>query len=266
MIKEDLTIALLIDTENIESRHMEIVQQRLIALGRITYKRIYGDFSAESKSDKSKKWRDIVNNFALQPMQHYPFTTNKGSCDTRIIIDAMDIMHSGNVNAICIMSSDSDYTGLAKRLKEENIYVIGAGESNTPDSFVTACDEFILVEAKGKKDSKKEQPKETAEKSKKKKQPPVKEAEGKKPSGKGKDAIKTVSIVAKEEIYGFAEVMLSQNGTDSYSLEKLFNKIKQRYPQFELKQYGVKKSYDFFDEKTFKVTRENDTNWVISLK
>ena len=155
MENENYNIALLIDTENVSAKYMEKLEKDLIVLGRVSYKRMYGDFTKKSASG----WRDIVNDFSLTPVQQYSYTAGKNVTDSKMIIDAMDILYSGNVDAICLMTSDSDFTGLAKRLKESNIYVIGAGEKKTPESFVHACDRFFVLDEDGKQEEKEQKKK-----------------------------------------------------------------------------------------------------------
>ena len=150
--------AVLIDTDNVSSKYMGALEEELIALGKVTYRRMYGDFARNG----AEGWRKIVNDYALTPVQQYTYTTGKNATDFRIVIDAMDILYSGNVNAICLLSSDSDFTGLVKRLKEGNIFVIGAGEKKTPQSFVKACDRFFVLQdptAKEESEKKPEQKK-----------------------------------------------------------------------------------------------------------
>ena len=163
MENENFTIALLIDTENVSAKYMGKLEKELILLGRVSYRRMYGDFTKKVAAG----WRDIVNDFSLTPVQQYSYTTGKNVTDSKMIIDAMDILYSGNVNAMCLMSSDSDFTGLAKRLKESNIYVIGAGEKKTPESFVHACDRFFILD-EGEEQPAKSAKKKPAAKSRKK--------------------------------------------------------------------------------------------------
>ena len=132
MTNGNLTIALLIDSENVSAKYMSALDKELILFGKVTYKRMYGDFTGE----ESKAWKTIVNDYSITPVQQFSYTKGKNATDSKMIIDAMDILYSGNINGVCLMSSDSDFTGLAKRLKESNIFVIGAGEKKTPCSFV----------------------------------------------------------------------------------------------------------------------------------
>ena len=128
MTNGNLTIALLIDSENVSAKYMSALDKELILFGKVTYKRMYGDFTGE----ESKAWKTIVNDYSITPVQQFSYTKGKNATDSKMIIDAMDILYSGNINGVCLMSSDSDFTGLAKRLKESNIFVIGAGEKKTP--------------------------------------------------------------------------------------------------------------------------------------
>lgn len=177
MEEKNYTIALLIDSDNVSPKYLSVLMKELIALGRVTYKRMYGDFTSPQKNG----WRDLVNQFSVIPVQQYTYTSGKNVTDSKMIIDAMDILYTGNVDAFCIMSSDSDFTGLAKRLKESNMFVIGAGESKTPASFINACDRFFkldsLIKPKPKRQERQSVPaKETPAKETPAKETPAKEA------------------------------------------------------------------------------------------
>ncbi len=243
------TIALLIDTDNVSAKYMAALEKELIVLGKVTYRRMYGDFARQ----EAEGWRQIVNEYSITPVQQYTYTTGKNATDSRMIIDAMDILYTKNVNAFCILSSDSDFTGLAKRLRESNMFVIGAGERKTPQSFVKACDRFFVLE-----DLLEEEPKpKTPTKAKKQPAhptpPPAVEEETAKP-------------ITKKEVESFAIRLLeSMNGTRC-SLELLINKIYQAYPQFDFKNYKVKKSYEFFSEKKFVITTADNGNIFIALQ
>lgn len=239
------TIALLIDTDNVSPKYMSALDKELIVLGKVTYKRMYGDFAQNS----SEGWRAIVNEFAITPVQQYTYTTGKNATDSKMIIDAMDILYSDNVNSVCIMSSDSDFTGLAKRLKESNIYVIGAGEKKTPSSFVKACDRFFLLEQLVEKDNVQEVVQvavpEDIEKS------------------KNDDSVKPLS---KKEIEKFVEKILDEANGKPCVLAQVVQKIYQAYPQFDYKTYGVNKASKFFSKEKFTITLNKSTGTMISLK
>ncbi len=138
----DTTIALLIDGDNAAPRRLGGILEEVSKQGTITIRRIYGDWTTTGMSG----WKDLLNTNAIQPVQQFAYTKGKNSTDSALIIDAMDILHGGMVDAFCIVSSDSDYTRLATRLREAGIFVMGVGEKKTPDAFVQACERFIYVE------------------------------------------------------------------------------------------------------------------------
>jgi len=137
---ENRTIALLIDSENISQKYFTILMDELNKFGDVTYRRIYGDFT------KANGWRDMLLQFAIEPMQQYSSVAGKNSSDAAMIIDAMDILYKGNVDCICLATSDSDFTKLATRFRNEGYVVIGAGEEKTPSSFRVACHRFLLMD------------------------------------------------------------------------------------------------------------------------
>ncbi|MHB8260803.1 MAG: NYN domain-containing protein [Bacteroidia bacterium] len=135
-------IAILIDGDNAEASIIEEMLNEVSKFGRVTIKRIYADWTNQHMSG----WKNKLNQFAIRPMQKFSYTTGKNSTDSALIIDAMDIMHAKLVEGICIVSSDSDYTGLANRLREEGFFVMGMGKSHTPEAFVKSCENFIYTE------------------------------------------------------------------------------------------------------------------------
>ncbi len=138
----DTTIALLIDGDNAAPRRLAPILEEVSKEGTITIRRIYGDWT----STRLTGWKGLLNANAIQPVQQFGYTTGKNSTDSALIIDAMDILHNDQVDAFCIVSSDSDYTRLATRLRESGLFVMGVGEKKTPDAFVQACERFIYVE------------------------------------------------------------------------------------------------------------------------
>lgn len=138
----DTTIALLIDGDNAAPKRLAAILEEVSKEGTITIRRIYGDWTSTGMSG----WKDLLNSNAIQPVQQFAYTKGKNSTDSTLIIDAMDILHGELVDAFCIVSSDSDYTRLATRLRESGLFVMGVGEKKTPDAFVKACERFIYVE------------------------------------------------------------------------------------------------------------------------
>ena len=305
MEEKNYTIALLIDSDNVSSKYLNALMKELIALGRVTYKRMYGDFTTPAKSG----WRDLVNQFSIMPVQQYSYTTGKNATDSKMIIDAMDILYTGNVDAFCLMSSDSDFTGLAKRLKESNMFVIGAGENKTPGSFINACDRFFKLDSLTRHGRKPEKEKEKEKERAAEEEPP--QANGKKAkassaqpsrtgtaSGQGQNAARKVAqeiketkpskgtpvpapreerdeeperheeedpFIPREEIEDFVVSLLEGSDRTELPLAFIMQKIFQAYPDFEPKDYGVSKASKFFEGKKFS-QKKKGTEVLISLK
>lgn len=141
-IMTDRRFAALIDADNVSEKYIKAILDELSNEGIITYKRIYGDWTKPALSS----WKSVLLNHSITPIQQYGYTTGKNATDSAMIIDAMDILYSGNVDGFCIVSSDSDFTRLAARLRESGMYVIGMGEKKTPTPFVSACNRFLYLE------------------------------------------------------------------------------------------------------------------------
>ena len=156
MEKLDLKLAVLIDADNIPHSNIKGMLDEIAKLGIPTIKRIYGDWTKTTVSG----WKPALLEHAITPIQQYSYTSGKNSTDSAMIIDAMDILHSQKVDGFCLVSSDSDFTRLATRLRESDMLVIGIGEKKTPNPFIVACDKFIYIEIIGAK----EKPKTTASK------------------------------------------------------------------------------------------------------
>ncbi|NNE76172.1 MAG: NYN domain-containing protein [Pricia sp.] len=138
----DLNLAVLIDGDNIPSAYVKEMMEEIAKYGNPTIKRIYGDWT----NPRLGKWKNILLENAITPIQQYGYTQGKNATDSAMIIDAMDILYSGKVNGFCIVSSDSDFTRLATRLREAGMQVFGIGEKKTPNPFIVACDKFIYIE------------------------------------------------------------------------------------------------------------------------
>jgi uncharacterized LabA/DUF88 family protein len=139
---KDLKLAVLIDGDNIPSAYVKEMMEEIAKYGNPTIKRIYGDWTKPTLS----KWKNLLLENAITPIQQYGYTTGKNATDSAMIIDAMDILYSEKVNGFCLVSSDSDFTRLATRLREAGMHVIGIGEKKTPEPFIVACDRFIYIE------------------------------------------------------------------------------------------------------------------------
>lgn len=135
-------VAVLFDAENISPKYIGVILNEANSLGSVIIRRIYGDWTAREMSS----WKQVVLDHSIQPIQQYRNVTGKNSSDSALIIDAMDLLYQGRVDTFCIVSSDSDFTRLAGRLRESEKYVLGLGEQKTPQSFISACSKFSYID------------------------------------------------------------------------------------------------------------------------
>lgn len=137
-----LRLAVLIDADNAQAAVIEGLLAEIARFGEATVKRIYGDFTAPT----SASWKKVLQKYAIKPMQQFAYTTGKNATDSTLIIDAMDLLYTRKFDGFCLVTSDSDFTGLAMRLREEGLTVLGFGENKTPEAFRNACHKFLLTE------------------------------------------------------------------------------------------------------------------------
>ena len=229
---EDKKIAILIDSDNIASKYIKYICDELAKYGTATYKRIYGNWT-DSHADS---WKKVLLEYAITPIQQYSYTTGKNATDSAMIIDAMDILYSGNVDGFCIVSSDSDFTRLAVRLREAGKLVIGMGEKKTPSAFITACEKFIYLEMLLP-----EKPKKTTKKV-------TKTAKTEKENADNTQKTETKKEVTskKEIVNALKDIILDVSGDDGWaSLADVVNLLSKRYPDFDSRLYGFKKPSTF---------------------
>jgi uncharacterized LabA/DUF88 family protein len=139
----NIRLAVLIDAENISANWIEILLKEIAKYGTANVKRIYGDWTNNSLNS----WKNKLNQLAIQPMQQFRYTTGKNATDSALIIDAMDLLYTGNFDGFCLISSDSDFTRLASRIRESGLIVYGFGEqTKTPEAFVVTCNKFIYID------------------------------------------------------------------------------------------------------------------------
>ena len=153
MTPESRHIALLIDGDNAQSSLIEHILAEIAKYGIVTTRRIYGDWTTPHMNG----WKDSLHSYAVQPAQQFSYTTGKNATDSALIIEAMDLLHGGTVAGFCIVSSDSDYTRLAMRIREQGLFAMGIGRSDTPKSFVNACEIFVYTENLSPKENEKNQ-------------------------------------------------------------------------------------------------------------
>ncbi|MEM8805991.1 MAG: NYN domain-containing protein [Cyanobacteria bacterium P01_G01_bin.38] len=137
-----LRLAVLIDADNAQAAVIKGLLAEIARFGEATVKRIYGDFT----TTQSSSWKKVLQKYAIKPVQQFAYTTGKNATDSTLIIDAMDLLYTRKFDGFCLVSSDSDFTGLAMRLREEGLTVLGFGEQKTPEAFRNACHKFIFTE------------------------------------------------------------------------------------------------------------------------
>lgn len=142
MAAESLRIAMFIDGDNAQASLIEHILAETAKYGTVTTRRIYGDWTTPNMNG----WKDSLHTYAVQPMQQFSYASGKNATDSALIIEAMDLLHAGTVGGFCIVSSDSDYTRLAMRIREQGLFVMGIGRFDTPKSFVKACEVFAYIE------------------------------------------------------------------------------------------------------------------------
>src|SRR6478672_909881 len=232
---KDLRLAVLIDADNVPYSNIKEMLEEIAKYGTPTFKRIYADWTKPTVSG----WKGVLLENAITPVQQYSYTTGKNATDSAMIIDAMDILYSGRVDGFCIVSSDSDFTRLAIRLREAGMKVFGIGEKKTPVPFISACDKFIYIEIlKADDDLPKKTEKQAPKRNRSKKQAKASEPEVMQVSTEiapienvNKDLVKliedSINDLADEEGWTF--------------LGDLGNLILKRQPDFDPRNYGFKK-------------------------
>lgn len=232
-MQQDNKIAILIDADNVAPKYIKYITDELAKYGTATYKRIYGNWT----STRADSWKKVLLEYAITPIQQYSYTTGKNATDSAMIIDAMDILYSGNVDGFCIVSSDSDFTRLAVRLREAGMQVIGMGEKKTPSPFITACEKFIYLEMllpekpKAKKSTKKSKSIDSTDV----------QTEDK------KDETSKKEVTSKREIVSaLTDIINDVSADDGWAyLGDVFNLLNKRYPDFDARLYGFKKPSTF---------------------
>lgn len=179
MNNSKFNIAVLIDGDNAQAKLVKEIIEEVSIYGKATIRRIYGDWT----NSHMNSWKEKINQYSINPIQKFSYTSGKNSTDSSLIIDAMDILYAGNIDGFCIVSSDSDYTGLAKRIREEGLFVMGIGKSTTPIAFVNSCEIFTFTENLVQEDKTVLKEEDSSGKAEKKpgKVPPAKEKTVKKP-------------------------------------------------------------------------------------
>ncbi|MDF2595279.1 MAG: hypothetical protein K0R69_1620 [Clostridia bacterium] len=244
---EEKRFAVLIDADNVSSKYIKYILDEISNYGIVTYKRIYGDWTNTALAG----WKDVLLENSITPIQQYSYTFGKNATDSAMIIDAMDILYSLNVEGFCIVSSDSDFTKLVIRLRESGMMVIGMGEIKTPRPFSVACNIFkyldILTE-----DEEQSAENDTAERKHRVEQ-------------KAKEAKNMTDI---ETIEKAMINIINENGDEDkgISIGELGNRILKRYPDFDVRNYGYTKLSKFLTSFECLVLHKNRSAVFVHLK
>lgn len=232
--------ALLIDADNVSSKYIKPITDELSKYGTVTYKRIYGDWTLTLHA----KWKDALLENSITPIQQFGYTQGKNATDSAMIIDAMDILYTRSVEGFCIVSSDSDFTRLASRIRESGLTVIGMGEKKTPTPFRKACDifttlELLLGDASGKNGSR-----------------------GKTRSEQGTAALGQSSSLSIDEVEQAVVNIITdnQNNGKSTGLGEVGSRLLKRYPDFDVRSYGTNLLSKLLDEfASVQITKEGSS-------
>lgn len=228
---DTLRIAVLIDSDNISANYISAILDEVASYGIASIRRVYGDWT----SPQATKWKDALLNNSLTPMQQFGNTSGKNSTDSAMIIDAMDILYSGDVNGYCIVSSDSDFTRLASRLRESGSLVIGMGEEKTPLAFRKACTKFIALENLLKENG---------------------------------DAVEQQNVLKIEKIESaIVDIYAYNDGLGKRTrLSEVGNELGNKYSDFDVRNYGYSSLSRFIDDMPrFDLKREG-TDYFVILK
>ncbi len=223
--------AVLIDADNVAAKYTEYILDEVSNYGSVTYKRVYGDWTRPNLAG----WKNMALNNAITPVQQYSYTTGKNATDSAMIIDAMDILYSHNVDGFCIVSSDSDFTRLAIRLRESGMHVIGMGEQKTPKPFSTACNAFKYLEVLADEDLQ---------------------------SGSDNEKVELKTL----ESAIIRIITENANIQEEINIGTLGSLLQSRYPDFDVRNYGYSKFSQFIKDFDSLSIRQSGSSILVSQK
>lgn len=230
-MEKEMRYAVLIDADNVAAKYTKYILDEVSNYGVVTYKRVYGDWTRPNLSS----WKNMALDNAITPVQQYSYTTGKNATDSAMIIDAMDILYSNNADGFCIVSSDSDFTRLAIRLRESGMYVIGMGEQKTPKPFSAACNAFKYLEV-------------------------LADEELQNSADKEKVEMKTLESAIIR--------IISENANlqEEINIGELGSRLQSRYPDFDVRNYGYSKLSQFLKEFDCLSFRQVGSSILVSQK
>lgn len=232
---KDRKFAVLIDSDNISSKYINIIFDEISKEGNATYKRIYGDWT---RGDS--KWKKVLLEYSINPIQQFSYTKGKNATDSSMIIDAMDILYTSDIDGFCLISSDSDFTRLASRLREAGKTIIGMGESKTPKAFISACDKFkyldkLLCAAQNEDNCSEENGS-------------YNNSENLKQNAEVKPLIKAIKTIVNE----------ASDESGWLNVGTLGSILLKRFPEFDVRNYGFSKMTSFLESiNTVELRRED---------
>lgn len=214
---EKMQLAVLIDADNVSSRYAATIFEELENYGLSTYRRIYGNWS------KGNGWTEgILLEHSIMPVQQFSYTTGKNATDMAMVIDAMDILYKNKVQGFCLVTSDSDFTRLAMRLREENMFVLGMGESKTPQALTRACNKFIHLNLV---------------------------AEQNKATGETESSAEDQNVTSISEVRRVILTLINQDDEGVVDLAQIGNCLNDKFSDFDVRNYGYFKLSTFISEK-----------------
>lgn len=275
---EEKRFAVLIDADNVSAKYIKYILDEITNYGVATYKRIYGDWTKTNTSS----WKDVLLENSVTPIQQYGYTVGKNATDSAMIIDAMDILYSGNVEGFCIVSSDSDFTKLSSRLRESGMLVVGMGEKKTPKPFIASCNQFKYLDVLAESDKKsigleesnlttdlnkviKQDTQETKEETEIESVNNIKSIKNVNSQDKS-DIVKTMTDVSTIKMSIIKMMNEIDEEDQSMNMGELGNRLVKRYPDFDVRNYGdtklskFLKKFDFLDIHT--KGKEGTSMWV----
>lgn len=253
---EDKRFAVLIDSDNISARYISSILDEMTKYGVITYKRIYGDWT----SSQTSKWKSQLLENSITPIQQFSNTTGKNATDSALIIDAMDILYTNNVDGFCIVSSDSDFTRLASRLRESGMDVIGMGEEKTPRSFRAACTVFTSLEILMDNDEEDETQEAILSNNKSGRE---QERTGNKENSKDKSNEISKTIIEKDVI---DIIIQNENNDKATGLGEIGSRLVKKYPDFDVRNYGYSLLSKFLEEMPDLEVKNENKAFTVSLR
>ncbi len=262
-MNNDMKFAVLIDGDNISPKYLKTILDEVADNGVATYKRVYSDWTAKGRD----KWKKVILKLSVTPIQQYSYISGKNATDSAMIIDAMDILYTGNVDGFYLVTSDSDFTRLAARLREAGKYVVGVGESKTPMALRTACNAFKVLEVLSGEDIKplpKNKKKDSAKAGTGNKTDTSKKSGT--PENRDEDTVAFTPLGELEDsIYKIIDEN-SNKGKETF-IGEIGSRLGNKYPDFDVRNYGCTKLTTFIDG-SFKnfVLRKKNGSTIVTIK